>query len=110
MWSITTGTAQRPIAGASETSVSGAQNTGNLRDAIPFMRALVQAAPQRVVWGSDWPHIGFHAREQVRDDSLLPHRDLDAGELLDLLSGAVPDRALRDAILVDNPQALYFFP
>jgi 2-pyrone-4,6-dicarboxylate lactonase len=86
------------------------QTTYNLRDAIPFMRALVQAAPQRVVWGSDWPNIGFHMRRQVRDDSILPHRDLDAGELLDLLSAAVPDRARRDAILVDNPQALYFFP
>jgi predicted TIM-barrel fold metal-dependent hydrolase len=85
------------------------QITGNLRDAIPFMRALVQAAPQRIVWGSDWPHIGFHMRTQVRDDSILPFRDLDVGELLDLLSEAVPDKAVRDAILVDNPQALYAF-
>jgi len=45
----------------------------------------------------------------VHDDSILPHRELDAGELLDLLSQAVPDKARRDAILVDNPQALYAF-
>ena len=93
------------IAGADRVT----QKTGNLRDALPFMRALVQAAPQRVVWGSDWPHSGYHARQQVHDDSILPHRDLDVGELLDLLSEAVPDKARRDAILVDNPQALYAF-
>jgi predicted TIM-barrel fold metal-dependent hydrolase len=85
------------------------QTTGRLHDAIPFMRALAQAAPQRVVWGSDWPNIGFHKRQPVHDDSILPHRELDAGELLDLLSQAVPDKARRDAILVDNPQALYAF-
>ena len=83
--------------------------TGNLRDALPFMRALVQAAPQRLVWGSDWPNIGFHSRAQVHDDSILPHRELDAGELLDLLAEAVPDTATRQTILADNPQALYGF-
>jgi 2-pyrone-4,6-dicarboxylate lactonase len=85
------------------------RTTDNLGDALPFMRALVRAAPQRIVWGSDWPNIGFHMRRQVRDDSITPHRDVDAGRLLDLLSEAVPDRAQRDAILVDNPQALYAF-
>jgi predicted TIM-barrel fold metal-dependent hydrolase len=93
--------------------VSGAdrvtRESGNLRDAQPFMRALVQAAPQRLVWGSDWPNIGFHAREQVRDDHVLPHRELDVGELLDLLAEAVPDPQLRRAILVGNPEALYGF-
>jgi 2-pyrone-4,6-dicarboxylate lactonase len=83
--------------------------SGNLRDALAFMRALAEAAPQQLVWGSDWPNIGFHAREQVRDDRLLPHRELDAGELLDLLAEAVPDAASRRAILVDNPETLYGF-
>jgi 2-pyrone-4,6-dicarboxylate lactonase len=93
------------IAGADRVT----QTTGNLRDALPFMRALVQAAPRRVVWGSDWPNIGFHNRQQVRDDSILPHRDLDAGELLDLLAEAVPDAASREQVLVKNPEALYGF-
>jgi 2-pyrone-4,6-dicarboxylate lactonase len=83
--------------------------SGNLRDALPFLRALAQAAPQRLVWGSDWPNIGFHAREQVRDDHVLLHRELDAGELLDLLAQAVPDAQARRAILVSNPEALYGF-
>jgi len=85
------------------------RSTGNLRDALPFMRALVEAAPQRLVWGSDWPNIGFHARSQVHDNSILPHRELDAGELLDLLAEAVPDGEQRHAILASNPAALYSF-
>jgi predicted TIM-barrel fold metal-dependent hydrolase len=83
--------------------------SGRLRDAIPFMRALVAAAPERSVWGSDWPHIGFHSGRQVQDDALLPHRDLDAGELLDVLAEAVSDPATRRAVLAGNPARLYGF-
>jgi len=85
------------------------RTTGNLRDALPFMRALAQAAPQRVVWGSDWPNIGFHSRTQVHDESILDHRELDVGELLDLLAEAVPEAAAREAILARNPAVLYSF-
>jgi predicted TIM-barrel fold metal-dependent hydrolase len=83
--------------------------SGRLRDAIPFMRALAVAAPERLVWGSDWPHIGFHSGRQVHDDAVLPHRTLDAGELLDVLIEAVPDPDTRRAILADNPARLYGF-
>ena len=62
------------------------------------------------MWGSDWPNIGFHSREQVRDDRPLAHRELDAGEPLDFLAEAVPDAEARRAILVSNPEALYAFP
>ena len=85
------------------------RSTGRLADAVPFIRALAQAAPQRVVWGSDWPNIGFHNRQQVHDDAILPHRELDAGQLLDLLAEAVPDAEARRAILVSNPERLYGF-
>ena len=85
------------------------RSTGRMADAIPFIRALAQAAPQRVVWGSDWPNIGFHNRQQVHDDAILPHRELDAGALLDLLAQAVPDAEARRAILVTNPEWLYGF-
>jgi predicted TIM-barrel fold metal-dependent hydrolase len=65
--------------------------SGGLRDAIPFMQALAAAAPQRVVWGSDCPHIGFHS------------------ELLEVLNEAVPGEQARRLILVDNPATLYGF-
>ncbi|MBI3373030.1 MAG: amidohydrolase family protein [Betaproteobacteria bacterium] len=83
--------------------------SGCLRDAIPFMQALVAAAPDRLVWGSDWPHIGFHSRQQVHGDAILAYRELDAGELLDVLIEAVHDAGTRRAILAENPARLYKF-
>jgi predicted TIM-barrel fold metal-dependent hydrolase len=83
--------------------------SGRLRDAIPFIRALAAAAPERVVWGSDWPNIGFHSGRQVQGDAVLPHRELDAGELLDVLIEAVPEADARRAILAGNPARLYGF-
>ncbi|HYR36685.1 MAG TPA: amidohydrolase family protein [Burkholderiales bacterium] len=85
------------------------RGTGRLADAIPFMRALVEAAPRQLVWGTDWPNIGFHARQPVQGDELLAHRELDAGELLDVFAEAVPDAEARRAILVENPERLYGF-
>ncbi len=85
------------------------RTSGRLRDAIPFIRAVAAAAPERLVWGSDWPNIGFHSGRQVQGDAVLPHRELDAGELLDVLTEAVPDRETRHAILADNPARLYGF-
>jgi len=63
----------------------------------PFAQALVRAGPDRVVWGSDWPHVLF--------DGFIPND----GELLDLLALWAPDPDLRKRILVDNPAALYGF-
>ncbi len=83
--------------------------TGNLRDAIPFMQALSAAAPDRLVWGSDWPNIGFHTRKAVHDDAILPYRDIDAGELLDVLIEAIPSVETQRAILSGNPKRLYSF-
>ena len=85
------------------------RTSGHLADAVPYIRALAQTAPQRLVWGSDWPNIGFHQRQQVLGDEVLAHRELDAGELLDVLAEAVPDAATREAILARNPERLYGF-
>jgi D-galactarolactone isomerase len=65
-------------------------------DATALARAYVAAAPERMVWGSDWPHP---TETDKPDDALL----------LDLLSEWAPDAATRRRILVDNPQALYGF-
>jgi predicted TIM-barrel fold metal-dependent hydrolase len=66
-------------------------------DLRPFHDALIEANPDRLLWGSDWPF--------VRMGELTP----DAGHLLDLLSAWVPEEGLRRRILVDNPAALYGF-
>ncbi len=65
-------------------------------DVIPFGRALVAAAPDRVLWGTDWPHPNLE---------IMP----DEGRLLDLLAAYAPDEAVRNRILVDNPERLYDF-
>jgi predicted TIM-barrel fold metal-dependent hydrolase len=62
-----------------------------------FARALAEAAPERLLWGSDWPHV------MVK--SAMPND----GELVDLLARWLPDEALRRRVLVDNPAALYDF-
>lgn len=85
------------------------RHTAGLRDALPFMKALVAAHPDRMVWGSDWPNIGFHTGTAVGHRETLPYRALDAGELLDVLAEAVPDEATRRKILADNPARLYQF-
>lgn len=67
-------------------------------DTIAFAQRLIEAAPQRCVWGSDWPHVAnWHAMPLVAD-------------LLDLLADWAPDEATRNRILTDNPQRLFGFP
>jgi predicted TIM-barrel fold metal-dependent hydrolase len=66
-------------------------------DLAPFARAMVAAAPDRIVWGTDWPHPS--AREKMPND----------GDLADLLLDWVPDESQRARILVDNPNRLYSF-
>lgn len=66
-------------------------------DCGPLVRTLVRAAPERLVWGSDWPHPSEQAN--------LPD-DLD---LLQSLSGWIPDSTVRHRILVSNPARLYGF-
>jgi D-galactarolactone isomerase len=69
-------------------------------DATRIAQAFVKAAPERMVWGSDWPHPGVVAVADKPDDALL----------FDLLAVWVPDEAMRNRILVQNPEALYGFP
>jgi predicted TIM-barrel fold metal-dependent hydrolase len=67
-------------------------------DARPFHEALVRANPDRLIWGTDWPH--------PRIEGDMPN----AGHLLDLFNDWTPDAAVRRKILVDNPARLYGFP
>ncbi|MFT5180218.1 MAG: 2-pyrone-4,6-dicarboxylate lactonase [Alphaproteobacteria bacterium] len=67
-------------------------------DTVPFAQALYKAAPDRCVWGTDWPHPGtFHT---------MP----DEGDQLDMLLDWLPDEADRHKVLVANPARLYDFP
>ena len=65
-------------------------------DTIPVARAYIKAAPQRVVWASDWPHP---TEKEKPDDAIL----------FDLLAEWAPDAASRTLILVQNPATLYGF-
>jgi len=67
-------------------------------DVAAMARAVVEAGPDRVVWGTDWPHVMLKG--------VMPND----GALLDLLAEWVPDEAARHRILVGNPAALYGFP
>ena len=66
-------------------------------DAVPFAQALIAAAPDRILWGTDWPHpnVGAH----------MPND----GDLVDLFARMAPDPAIQRKILVENPARLYGF-
>jgi len=68
-------------------------------EVIPFARAVIAVAPDRVIWGTDWPHSNNFAPGHTPND----------GDLVDLLAAFAPDQAVRTKILVDNPAALYGF-
>jgi predicted TIM-barrel fold metal-dependent hydrolase len=69
-------------------------------DTLTVGKAYVKAVPQRVVWGTDWPHPSeFSAKKDMPDDA----------HLLDLLALQAPDEVIRQQILVTNPAELYHF-
>ena len=65
-------------------------------DVAPMARALVEAAPDRLIWGSDYPHLSFADK-------------VGSVELWNLLAVWAPDETTRRQILVDNPQKLFGF-
>jgi len=89
--------------------VSGADKICNARvdsypglpyiEVTPFARAVIEAAPDRVIWGTDWPHSNI----------FVPGKTANDGDLIDLLGEFAPDEKVRKKILVDNPAALYGF-
>ncbi len=64
-------------------------------DVVPLAQAVIEAAPRRVVWGSDYPHASFSHHDTTK--------------IFNLLLRIAPDEAVRKSILVDNPSALYGF-
>lgn len=72
-------------------------------------RRLVMTNPERIVWGSDWPHTPVHGHRQVADDREQPYQDIDTLGLLDLVARWLPEPRLREQVLVANPARLYGF-
>ncbi|MDQ7988187.1 MAG: amidohydrolase family protein [Candidatus Dactylopiibacterium sp.] len=66
------------------------------RDVIPFARHIVETFPDRVLWGTDWPHPNL--RDHMPDDGLL----------VDFIPHIAPTAALQRKLLVDNPMRLYW--
>jgi predicted TIM-barrel fold metal-dependent hydrolase len=68
------------------------------RDMLPIARAIIDKAPDRLLWGSDWPHPNLRGKPMPND-----------GDLLGLLAAWAPEELLRRRILADNPAVLYGF-
>jgi 2-pyrone-4,6-dicarboxylate lactonase len=81
------------ISGSERISSAGPPFT----DAVPFAQALIAAAPERILWGTDWPHPNI-TRQMPND-----------GDLVDLIPLMMPDALMQRRILVDNPHRLYQF-
>ncbi len=78
-------------------------------DVVPFARAVIAANPDRVVWGSNWPHPDG-TRVAGRDPyAIRPFLAVGHAEMLNLLGVWAPDAGTRRRILVDNPARLYGF-
>lgn len=98
-------------AGRAYVKISGAYRVStqapDYADVAPLARALISANADRIVWGTDWPHVDStpgRARTEV-----APHLKIDDGRLLNQLAVWAPDAAVRRKILVDNPARLYGF-
>ncbi len=76
-------------------------STGRLPhpDTDAFARELIKANADRVIWGTDWPHVMLNWKIPMPND----------GDIADLLLNWVPDAAIRKRVLVDNPARLYGF-
>jgi predicted TIM-barrel fold metal-dependent hydrolase len=75
-------------------------------DAALIARAMIDANPERVVWGTDWPHPGAAKRDPA---VIEPFRPEDDGAALNRLAGWTKTRTELQKILVDNPARLYQF-
>jgi predicted TIM-barrel fold metal-dependent hydrolase len=99
--------------GKAHVKISGAYRASKLApdypDAAPLARALIAANPDRIVWGSDWPHPDSSTQPGRKPTDLAPLYQIDDGRLFNQLPLWAPDAAIRKAILVDNPARLYGF-
>ena len=99
--------------GKAYVKISGAYRASELApdyaDVVPFAKALIAANPDRVVWGTDWPHPSGGTSTGCKPTDVTPLLQIDDGRLLNQLAVWAPDPAIRKKILVDNPARLYAF-
>ena len=99
--------------GKAYVKISGAYRASKLgpdyADATPLAQALIAANPDRVVWGTDWPHPDSVTPADKKITDVTPLQQIDDGRLLNQLPVWAPDAAIRKKILVDNPARLYGF-
>ena len=69
---------------------------GAYQDVIPFAKRIVEEFPDRVLWGTDWPHPNL--KDHMPDDGLL----------VDFIPHIAPTAELQRQLLVDNPMRLYW--
>ena len=99
--------------GKAYVKISGAYRASKLApdypDVVPLARALIAANPDRVVWGTDWPHPSGATPPGGKPTDVTPMFQIDDGLLLNQLAVWAPDPPIRKSILVDNPARLYGF-
>lgn len=96
--------------GKAYVKISGAYRSSTLApdypDVAPLAKALIAENPQRVLWGTDWPHPSQVPGRRMEVSPLL---QIDDGRLFNQLAVWAPEAALRTTILVENPMKLYGF-
>jgi predicted TIM-barrel fold metal-dependent hydrolase len=99
--------------GKAYVKISGAYRASKLApdypDAAPLAKALIAANPDRIVWGTDWPHPDSVTPPGKQITDVTPLFQIDDGRLMNQLPVWAPDVATRKKILVDNPARLYGF-
>lgn len=86
---------------------SASSRAPNYPDVAPLAQALIEANPDRIVWGTNWPHPDSAGRRPAQE--LSPNLPIDDGAIFNELVRWAPDSAIRHKILVDNPARLYGF-
>jgi len=100
-------------AGKAYVKISGAYRSSNAApdyaDVVPLAKALIAANPQRILWGSDWPHPDSSIVAGRKATDIAPLLPIDDGRVLNQLAVWAPNPAQHRTILVDNPARLYGF-
>ena len=99
--------------GKAYVTISGAYRASDLApdypDVTPLAKALIATNPERLIWGSDWPHPDPSKVQGRKPTDIAPALPIDDGRVLNLLPEWTSDPQIRTLILVENPKRLYDF-